>query len=608
MMVRMSKRGWRRALGWGVLGACVSAAAAGVAAGEERPGATRPLTRRDLARVELGRRLFFDAAVSRSGVASCGSCHDPEHGFSDPEPRSADDFGPTRRHSQTILDMADNPNAHWDGEFESVEELVVARLGVPPGEQRGGYGSSPPSSETTPSLSDLDEDLEVEDLVDPEVADRIARILRERSATRSPLRLGHGAPIPEAFDVRRLPPVHDRLEDDGRYDEAFVAAFGSRSVTTARLAESIAAYVDSVRSTESPFDRWRAGDAGAMSEAAVRGHGLFRAVGCAQCHLLEGKRPPLTDYGFHNTGVALRRVPAGLDAESAEARLLVIDGGRGAVDTSPNHRRRFKTPTLRDVARRPPYMHDGSLPTLDAVVRAYARGGAPDPERDERLRPFRLRGTDAADLVAFLEALTGDVRPGLAPTLWRARAESTHVRIVDGAGKPMRDLPVAVVASGDTLPGDLPRTSPRRALRTDADGWIRYEPPFRTHARIDLPDGLEPLGGRLVPDTARRVTLRVPVDGRAVLLVVFPSGRPAPESLVVEHETEMALPDPIVPRTTLVRETEADVAGRCVARYVGWFRTDQSPWVRLRLPGDRKAERVPRIRLVKDEVVEHRIE
>jgi hypothetical protein len=252
-------------------------------------------------------------------------------------------------------------------------------------------------------------------------------------------------------------------------------------------------------------------------------------------------------------------------------------------------------------------MHDGSLATLDDVVRHYARGGSQDPLRDERIAPFRVSDEEVADLVAFLRALSSEVRPGLAPTLWRARAETTRVRIVDGAGRPMRALPVVVDPSGDTLPGDLPSTSPRRELRTDGDGWIRYEPPFRTHARIDLPEGLEAVGGNLVPDTCRRAVLRVPVDGRAALVVVFATVAPTPERLVLEHETEMTLPAPMVPRTTFVRESEATAGGHTVARYTGWFRTDRSPWVRVRLPGDRRAPVVPRVRLLKDGTVEVRL-
>src|SRR5262245_52250853 len=73
---------------------------------------------------ELGRRLFFDPAASRMGMRSCADCHDPGHGYSDPEKVSRDDAKTTKRHSQTIVDTADSPSGHWDGEFQRIEEVV----------------------------------------------------------------------------------------------------------------------------------------------------------------------------------------------------------------------------------------------------------------------------------------------------------------------------------------------------------------------------------------------------------------------------------------------------------------------------------------------------
>src|SRR5262245_62209785 len=75
--------------------------------------------------VELGRRLFFDPAVSKSRDNSCAQCHDPEHGFSSPRRIDADDFTMTKRHSQTLVDVAHGRRLHWDGEFDSVQDLVT---------------------------------------------------------------------------------------------------------------------------------------------------------------------------------------------------------------------------------------------------------------------------------------------------------------------------------------------------------------------------------------------------------------------------------------------------------------------------------------------------
>jgi hypothetical protein len=103
----------------------------GVALADPTPGRGFPGARTtEEARIELGRRLFFDPLASRSGARACSSCHDPEHGYSDPGARSEDDVARTGRHSQTLLDGHRNPTAHWDGEFDSIEELVTARLGT----------------------------------------------------------------------------------------------------------------------------------------------------------------------------------------------------------------------------------------------------------------------------------------------------------------------------------------------------------------------------------------------------------------------------------------------------------------------------------------------
>ena len=94
---------------------------------------TRPGTvHKNDPKIELGRRLFFDPLASQSGLKACAACHDPGHGFSDPEVVSRDGVGLSARHSQTILDADQNPSAHWDGEFRSVQELCERRLGPPP--------------------------------------------------------------------------------------------------------------------------------------------------------------------------------------------------------------------------------------------------------------------------------------------------------------------------------------------------------------------------------------------------------------------------------------------------------------------------------------------
>jgi hypothetical protein len=128
--------------------------------------------------------------------------------------------------------------------------------------------------------------------------------------------------------------------------------------------------------------------------SARRGWELFTGdARCSRCHF----GPNLTDRAFHSLGI-------GWDATSKR----YTDEGRGAITGRPADRGAFKTPTLRDVARHPPYMHDGSLPTLRDVVLFYKRGGVKNPHLDTQIRPLRLSSTDVDALVAFLEALNGE--------------------------------------------------------------------------------------------------------------------------------------------------------------------------------------------------------
>src|SRR5204863_7249936 len=119
------------------------------------------------------------------------------------------------------------------------------------------------------------------------------------------------------------------------------------------------------RSGGAAYDRFAAGEASALSPSAKHGLELFEgAAGCVSCHAMTGRRAALTDYRFHDTGISWKSSPTG------------DDGDVGAIGASsrPQDRRAFKTPTLRDVARRGPFMHDGSVPTLEAAVRHYLSG------------------------------------------------------------------------------------------------------------------------------------------------------------------------------------------------------------------------------------------
>jgi len=186
-----------------------------------------------------------------------------------------------------------------------------------------------------------------------------------------------------------VPGVLTKLKAIPGYRTQFRAVFRG-SVTQTRVARALAAFERTVVSGPSPYDRFRRGEWGAMSEAARRGLELFEGKArCFRCH----NGPELSNQGFANLGVGMADPHPDL--------------GREAVTRDPEDRGRFKTPGLRNVARTWPYFHDGSAPTLEAVIDLYDQGGVPNPDLDSRLRPLGLTPEEKRDLKAFLEALTG---------------------------------------------------------------------------------------------------------------------------------------------------------------------------------------------------------
>lgn len=175
------------------------------------------------------------------------------------------------------------------------------------------------------------------------------------------------------------------------YQARFQHVFGT-AVTADGVAKAIAAYVRTILSGNSPYDRFRAGDRTALSPTAQRGLALFEGKArCVQCH--SGFN--LTDEGYHNLGV-------GINAERP-------DLGRYEVTKRTVNRGAFKAPTLRDVALRTPYMHDGSLRTLGEVIEFYNRGGIANPWQSREKRMLYLTAEEQGDLLTFLESLTGEV-------------------------------------------------------------------------------------------------------------------------------------------------------------------------------------------------------
>jgi len=315
-------------------------------------------------KVALGRQLFFDRRLSRNDTLSCALCHVPEQGFTSNELATPVGIeGRTvRRNAPTLYNSAYVDQLFHDGRSPSLEAQIWGPL-------------------------------------------------------LAPNEMGHAS---RAAVVEKLRAIDD-------YAAPFRAAFPGRGLDEGTLAQAIASYERTLVSGDSPFDRFRfADDEDALGPAQRRGLELFTGrAGCAACHTIGTEHATFSDGRFHNTGIGTAANAADDDAkirvQAAPGVYLEVpraivarvgdppasDLGRFEVTGDPADRARYRTPGLRNVALTAPYMHDGSLPTLEAVVDFYRRGGQPNAGLDPLVRPLDLRDDEAADLVAFLEALTG---------------------------------------------------------------------------------------------------------------------------------------------------------------------------------------------------------
>jgi cytochrome c peroxidase len=190
-----------------------------------------------------------------------------------------------------------------------------------------------------------------------------------------------------------LAPIDDPLEMGSSREEAAARV----DLTPEALARALASFVRSILSGNSRYDRFADGDRDALSDDERAGLRLFRTkAGCTACHI----GPTLTDEAFHNTGVAW------VVSDAAEAGRF-RDEGRAGVTGRDADRGAFKTPTLREVARTAPYMHDGSFATLEEVVEFYDVGGRQNPRLDPEIRRRHLTTEEKRQLVAFLKSLGG---------------------------------------------------------------------------------------------------------------------------------------------------------------------------------------------------------
>ena len=319
-----------------------------------------PLTQ---ARIDLGRTLFMDRRLSHNNTLSCAMCHVPEQGFTSNELRTAIGLeGQTiRRNAPTVYNVAYVEQLFHDGREFSLENQVWGPL------------------------------LAANEMGNPSIGYVIEKI-------------------------KVLP------EYAGRFEKAFAG----RGPDVLTVGQALAAYQRTLLSANSRFDRWHYGmEQNALTTEEQAGFRLFSGkAGCGACHLAGEKHALLTDNSFHNTGIGYAHsmaLPRKHRVQMAPGRFIEIedkaldsfeqplpDVGRYEVTLDPADSWAYRTPSLRNVALTSPYMHDGSLATLEEVVEFYDRGGIDNPQKDPRLKPLGLSAPEKQALAAFLRSLTGD--------------------------------------------------------------------------------------------------------------------------------------------------------------------------------------------------------
>ncbi len=308
-------------------------------------------------RVALGQQLFNDPALSADGAVRCASCHMPDKAYTDGKTTAIGVYGRVgTRNTPSLLsvELAKEGVFFWDGRRTMLEQAVMDPL-------------------------------------------------------TNPVEMG----LPDQTELMR------RIAQNGTYRAAFAQVFPQEKnhLAPTDVGIVLAAYVRSLTPSDSAFDHYLRGDRMALNPRAQFGLALFRGkAGCAECHRLDGSPPTLTDHGYHRTGVGLDGITANLPVltEAVIARSLhgaaigdriathadEAQLGRFNVTQDPADIGLFRTPSLRGVAHTAPYMHDGSVPTLeDAIDReVYYRSL-------QAGRPLNLSVEERLDLAEFLRSL-----------------------------------------------------------------------------------------------------------------------------------------------------------------------------------------------------------
>lgn len=314
-------------------------------------------------KITLGRKLFYDRRLSLNNTFSCAMCHIPEQGFSSNEMSTAVGIEgrSVRRNSPTIYNVAYASRLFHDGRETTLEQQVWGPL------------------------------LAHNEMGNPSI--------------------GY---------------VIDKIKSLPDYQGLFEQSFG-KDPTMTTIGQAIASYERSLNSAGSPFDRWYFGkQKNAVTASAKRGFQIFEGkANCNSCHSIDKSFALFTDNQLHNTGIgyqeSMKKIPDKQKIQVSPGVFIEVDNnslasvteskandlGRYEISQNPQDRWKYKTPTLRNITLTAPYMHNGSLSTLEEVVRFYNQGGVKNENLDPLIRPLHLGETEISDLVEFLKSLTG---------------------------------------------------------------------------------------------------------------------------------------------------------------------------------------------------------
>nr|WP_234349494.1 MbnH family di-heme enzyme [Alteromonas abrolhosensis] len=311
--------------------------------------ADNPLTEES---IMLGEKLFFDKGLSANNTISCSSCHDPEHAFAEPKTVSVGANGDAlNRNALALVNVAYNASFTWaHNNLESIEKQLMIPL----------FNEHPVEMGVT----------------------------------------GNEKGILKRFE-------------GSEYRALFEAAYGDDTPNLNNIVKALASYVRSLVSFNSAFDNYAyAQDDDALTPQQLEGLNLFfsERTECFHCHgglnFTQSSKhsfQPFTAQPFHNTG---------LYNEDGKGSYPESDIGLYSVTHNKDDMGKFRAPTLRNIALTAPYMHDGSIATLEEVIEFYARGGnvaeSPNPYRSPFIKSFAITEEEKAALVAFLQSLTDE--------------------------------------------------------------------------------------------------------------------------------------------------------------------------------------------------------